>query len=248
MPSFQSRTAAQMRRPWCLLALTWMACGALVSAHADDRPFLRTTHAMASDDDDAWEVNSTMVANRRGQALGIQLEHELTPMQRLELEWGASTQESAPEPEQGVRLRSLWLSPETHGWGFATKLGLEPRRDHAVGGDRWQAMGVWSLPLLQARWWVHANVGWQWQRHNGDAPSRTQISSWATHFVVNPDQWLYAENASASDGREGLLHVGWRQWLMHHQLALDVGGGRLRAPAHSGEFIAVNLSFFDLNF
>lgn len=203
---------------------------------------------MAADDDDRWEVSSTMVANRRGQALSVQVEHELSPTQRVEVEWGGSSREQAPEPEQGLRLRSLWLSPETHGWGFATKLGVEPRRNNAMGGDRWQAFSVVSWPLRNERWWVHANLGWQWQRSTAETATRTQVHALATHFVVNPEQWLYAETASAFDGRERLLHIGWRQWLMPHRLALDIGGGRLRASDHAGEFIAINVSFFDLNF
>ena len=233
---------------FCFAALAWTGSGAVVRVHADDRPFLRTTHAMAADDDDGWEVSSTLVANRKGQALSLQIEHELSPTQRFEVEFGGSTREQAPEPEQGLRLRSLWVSSDEHGWGLATKVGVELRRNNAERGDRWQALSVVSLPLLQGRWWLHANIGWQWQRSSVHTASRTTLSSVATHFVLNPEQWLYAETAMAADGSDRLIHMGWRQWLKPHKWALDVGGGRQRAAEHPGEFIAINLSFFDLNF
>lgn len=235
----------------CWITLAWMGCGAVVRAHADDRPFLRTTHAMASDDGDGWEVSSTLVANRQGQALSLQIEHELSPTQRIEVEFGGSTRAAAPEPEQGLRLRSLWLSPDTAGWGLATKVGVEPGRNRDEGGERWQALLVASVPWMQERLWLHANAGQQWQRGprgNSNAPARTFIGSLAAHWVVNPAQWLYFETASAADGQDRWIHLGLRQWLKPRKWALDVGGGRLRATEHGGDFVAINLSWMDLNF
>jgi len=221
----------------------WIGSGAVVCVHADDRPFLRTTHAMASDDDDAWEVSTTWVGNRHGHALSVQLEHELSATQRIEVEFGGNTRDLAPEPEQGLRLRSLWVSPEKRGWGWATKVGVEPQRPGAEGGERWQALSVVSLPMWQGRWWLHANLGWQWQRSTSLTPGRTTIGSLATHFVLNPEQWLYLESARAADGSDRLLHLGWRQWIKSGKWALDVGAGRQRAAEHPGDFIAVNMSF-----
>ena len=235
-------------RALCLVAAMWIGTGAVVCAHADDRPFLRTTHAMASDDDDAWEISSTLVANRQGQALSLQLERELSTTQRIEVEVGGSTRDLAPEPEQGLRLRSLWVNPESHGWGWATKVGIEPRRGRSEGGDRWQALSVVSVPMAQGRWWVHANLGWQWQRQSAQAAQRTAIGSLAAHWVLNPQQWLYAETARAADGSDRLLHLGLRHWLRPGKWALDVGAGRQRAAEHPGEFVVLNMSFFDLNF
>lgn len=255
----QGRLPARLQAV-CWIALVWVGCGAVVRAHADDRPFLRTTHAMASDDDDGWEVSSTLVANRQGQALSVQIEHDVSPTQRMEVEFGGSTRAAAPEPEQGLRLRSLWLSPETAGWGLATKVGVEPGRNRDEGAERWQALLVASVPWMQQRLWLHANVGQQWQRGQrdqsgsgngsgvGHAPARTFIGSLAAHFVLTPAQWLYFETASAADGQDRWVHLGLRQWLKPRQWALDVGGGRLRAAEHGGDFVAINLSWMDLNF
>ena len=215
-------------------------------ARADDRPFLRTTHAMDSDDDDGWEVSTTWVSNRRGQAFSVQIEHDLSSTQRLELEFGKASRWDAPEPEQGLRLRSLWVSPQERGWGLATKLGVEP--GPADSGQRQQALAVLSWPLWQERVWVHVNAGWQWHRAMSAGTERIEVKTMAAHYAVMPQAWLYLEGARTSDGRERLVHLGWRQWLMRHKLALDTGWGRQNGTEHHGDFLAVNLSFFDLNF
>jgi hypothetical protein len=246
--STPARAGHQGRCPaaMALVALALIWSGAVMSARADDRPFLRTTHAMASDDDAGWEVSSTLVSNRRGQALSLQIEHDLSPSQRLEFEFGKASRWDAPEPEQGLRLRSLWLSPQDHGVGVATKIGVEP--GSAETGARRQALAVVSWPLWRERLWVHANAGFQWQRPLPAGPSRVTLSTLAAHYVLTPQLWLYAEGMRTSDARDRLMHMGVRQWLMHHKLALDVGGGRQEGMEHRGAFVAVNLSWMDLDF
>jgi hypothetical protein len=249
MPLKFPAQAVSQRHGWQvkgLLALVLSMMGAVTSACADDRPFLRTTHAMASDDDAGWEVSSTLVSNRRGQALSLQIEHDLSPSQRMEFEFGKASRWDAPEPEQGLRLRSLWLSPQDHGVGVATKIGVEP--GSAETGARRQALAVVSWPLWRERLWVHANAGFQWQRPLPAGPSRVTLSMLAAHYVLTPQLWLYAEGMRTSDARDRLTHMGVRQWLMHHKLALDVGGGRQDGLEHRGAFVAVNLSWMDLDF
>lgn len=243
-----------------LVALVWALSGAVICAQADDRPFLRTTNALAADDDDGWEVSSTLLANRKGQALSVQIEHDLSATQRLEVEFGKTTRADAPEPEQGLRLRSLWVSPADAGWGLATKLGMEPRS--FAGPERWQALLALSAPSLHERLWLHANLGLQWRRGDmrrddawrdeaGQAPAgerRTLVGSLAGQYAWSPQRTLYLEAAGSRDGLDRLLHLGVRHWLVPHKLALDVGGGRQNGAERTGGFVAVNLSFFDLNF
>ena len=238
-----------------LAAMVWAACGAVICAHADDRPFLRTTNALAADDDDGWEVSSTLLANRKGQALSLQIEHDLSPTQRLEVELGRATRTDAPEPEQGLRLRSLWVSPADAGWGLASKLGVEPRSSE--GPERWQALLALSVPQLHDRLWLHANVGLQWRRgewrrDESDAvpalARQTVVASLAGQYALTPLHALYLEAAGTRDGSDRLLHLGLRHWLVPHKLALDTGAGRQTGLVHRGDFVAINLSFFDLNF
>ena len=236
------RTAATV-----LVALALIGSGAVMRAHADDRPFLRTTHAMAGDDEDGWETSSTLVHNRLGSALSLQLEHDLNATHRLEVEWGHASRSTAPEPERGLRLRSLWVSPAQAGWGLATKVGIEPGRDGA-SGTRQQALAVASLPLLQERLWLHANLGWQWQSANASEGRRSTLGSLAAHWVLPTQQWLYAESARSDRGQDRFTQLGLRQWLRPRKLALDTGWGRMSGPAQPANVIAINLSFFDLNF
>lgn len=249
MPLSQAALAAPKGHRFRALGLTALAligAGAVMCARADDRPFLRTTHAMAADDDEAWEISSTLVVNRRGQALSVQMERDLSSTQRLEIELGKATRPDAPEPEQGLRLRSLWVSPQELGWGLATKLGVEPSLDGQ--GARQQALAVVSLPLAQERLWLHANAGWQWQRPSGVGTLRAQVSTLAAHWVWTPQRWVYAEGTRTSDGRDRLFHLGVRHWLLRHKLALDTGWGRQNGNEHRGDFVAINLSWLDLNF
>ena len=249
MPLSQAALAAPQGhrlRAMGLTALALIGTGAVMCARADDRPFLRTTHAMAADDDESWELSSTLVVNRRGQTLSVQIEHDLSATQRLEFELGQASRPDAPEPEQGVRLRSLWVSPQDRGVGLATKLGVEPGTDGM--GPRKQALAVLSLPLADERLWLHANAGWQWQRITGSGPVRASVSTVAAHWVWTPQRWAYAEATRTSDGRDRLLHLGVRQWLHPHKLALDTGWGRQNGAERRGDFVAVNLSWFDLNF
>ena len=248
MPLNTAARAAQQGHRWRaqgLMALALIGTGVVMCVRADDRPFLRTTHAMASEDEDGWEVSSTWVGNRQGHALSVQIERDLSSTQRVELEWGKASRVDAPEPEQGLRLRSLWVSPQEQGWGLATKLGVEPGRGET--GQRQQALAVASVPFMAERLWLHANVGWQWQRRAEVASSRANVSTLAAHYVWTPQRWLYAESTRTSDGRDRLVHAGVRQWLSHNKLALDTGWGKQSGAEHRGEFLAVNLSWFDLN-
>lgn len=230
------------------LTLALIGSGAVMRAHADDRPFLRTTHAMAADEDGGWEVSSTLVANRRGQALSVQIEHDVSPTQRIEVELGDASHPQAPEPERGLRLRSLWVSPADTGWGLATKLGVEPGADRADGGTRWQAMAVLSKPLWNERMWLHANAGWQWRSGADLGERRSVFTAVAAQYALPSQRWLYAEASRLSNGRDRLLHLGVRHWVVPHKLALDTGWGRQFSPERAGEFVALNLSFLDLNF
>lgn len=248
MPLNTAARAAQQGHRWRAMGLTALALigtGVVMCARADDRPFLRTTHAMASEDEDGWEVSSTWVGNRQGHAMSVQLERDLTSSQRLELEWGNASRVDAPEPEQGLRLRSLWISPRDRGFGLATKLGIEPGSGEA--GQRKQALAVASVPFMDDRLWIHANTGWQWQRRTDEVPARASVSTLAVHYGWTPQRWLYAEGTRTSDGRDRLFHAGVRQWLMHNKLALDTGWGRQSGAERRGDFLAVNLSWFDLN-
>ena len=211
-------------------------------AHADDRPFLRTTHALASEDEDGWEVSTMLVANRHGQSLSTQIERDLSATHRLEVEFGGSTHALAPESEQGLRLRSLWRSPADTGWGFATKLGIEPGRSGEDEGRRTQAQGVFSWTPAPGHW-VHLNLGWQWRQGAG----RTAMNALAWQGEWTPSRSVYAEAAGTGDGRDRLLHMGVRHWLKAHRLALDTGVGRQTGSERPGEFLVVNLSFFDLD-
>lgn len=230
-----------------LVALALIGSGAVMRAHADDRPFLRTTHAMAGDDEDGWETSTTLVRNRHGSALSLQLEHDLNSTHRIEAEWGQTRGTLAPDPEQGLRLRSLWVSPTVAGWGLATKLGIEPAREGETG-RRHQALAVATLPLLDERLWLHANLGWQWQDAAAGQARRSTVGSLAAHAVLPPRRWLYAELAHSDHGQERLSHLGLRHWLRSNRLALDTGWGRQSGTPNAGQFIAINLSFFDLNF
>lgn len=212
-------------------------------AHADDRPFLRTTNALASEDADGWEVSGMLVANRHGQALSTQIEHDLSATQRLEVEFGGSANARSPEPERGLRLRSLWLSPEQASWGFATKLGFEPGRSGEGEGRRTQAQGVFSWSPTAGQW-VHLNLGWQWRQ----SASRTAMNALAWQAEWTPTRWVYAEAAGTGDGRDRVLHMGLRHWLQAHRVALDTGLGRQTGSERPGQFVAINLSFFDWDF
>ena len=234
-----SRLAAGLM-PWLLAGLS---LGAVMRAHADDRPFLRTTHALASEDEGGWEVSVMGVANRHGQALSTQIERDLSATQRLEVEFGRSPNLQGPDPEQGLRLRSLWLSPAQTGWGFATKLGIEPGRRGEDEGRRTQAQGVFSWSAAPGSW-VHLNLGWQWRQGAG----RTAMNALAWQSEWTPQRWLYAEAAGTGDGRDRLLHLGLRHWLQGHRLALDTGVGRQSGHERPGQFLAINLSFLDLDF
>lgn len=248
MPLKTAVCAQQQGYGWRARGLTTLALigtGVVMCVSADDRPFLRTTHAMASEDEDGWEVSSTWVGNRQGHALSLQIERDLSSTQRLELEWGKASRLDAPEPEQGLRLRSLWVSSQDRGLGLATKLGVEPGSGHA--GQRKQALAVVSLPFMADRLWVHANAGWHWQGQSSGGNARASVGTLAAHCAWTPKRWLYAEGTRTSDGRDRLAHVGVRQWLMHNKLALDTGWGKQSGGDHRGEFLAVNLSWFDLN-
>lgn len=229
--------------PCVLASLSTLCLGAVMRAHADDRPFLRTTNALASEDAEGWEVSVMAVANRHGPALSTQIEHDLSATQRLEVEFGHSPDAQSPEPEQGLRLRSLWRSPGQNGWGFATKLGIEPRRKGEDEGRRSQAQGVFSWSPAAGSW-VHLNLGWQWRRGAG----RTPMNSLAWQSDWTPQRSVYAEVAGTGDGRDRLLHLGLRHWLQPHRLALDTGVGRQSGSERPGQFLALNLSFFDLDF
>lgn len=231
-----------------LVVITLLSKAAFMCARADDRPFLRTTHAMAGEDDESWEASTTVVSNRHGRALSLQLEHDLSTTQRLEIEWGGANHASAPESERGIRLRSLWVSSTEAGWGLATKLGVEPSRQADESRNRLHALAVVSLPLSSERLWLHANLGWQWSHRLGGTHERTGVSSLAAHWVLPTQQWLFLENARSSKGLERLTHLGLRQWLCSRQLALDLGWGRQRTSNQTGNFVSLNLSFFDLNF
>lgn len=220
-----------------------LSTGAVMRAHADDRPFLRTTNALASEDEDGWEISFMGVANRHGQALSTQIERDLSATQRLEVEFGHSPNALGPEPEQGLRLRSLWVSPVQAGWGFATKLGVEPRRSGEDEGQRTQAQGVFSWSPAAGHW-VHLNLGWQWRKRAG----RTAMNALAWQSEWSAQRWFYAEAAGSGDGRDRLLHLGLRHWLQPHRLALDTGVGRQTGSERPGQFLALNLSFFDLDF
>lgn len=249
MPLSKAALAApqgHLLRAMGLMALALIGIGVVMCARADDRPFLRTTHAMAADEDEAWEFSSTLVANRRGHALSVQIERDLSATQRLEFELGQASRPDAPEPEQGVRLRSLWVSPQDQGFGLATKLGVEPGMEGM--GPRRQALGVLSWPLAQERLWLHANAGWQWQHISGVGAVRASVSTMAAHWVWSPQRWVYAETTRTSDGRDKLVHGGVRQWLHQNKLALDIGGGRQNGAERRGDFVAINLSWLDLNF
>ena len=251
VPLIAPAQAGQQGHRQAVQALVVMALignGAVMCARADDRPFLRTTHAMAGDDEEGWEVSTTLVSNRRGSTLSLQLEHDLSPTQRLEVEWGGASRASAPEPERGLRLRSLWLSPRQAGWGLATKLGLEPAADVGESGTRAQALAVASWPLAGERVWLHANLGWQWQRGPDGLRERRSVHSLAAHWVLATRQWLFVESARSNNGLERFNHLGLRHWLQPHALALDLGWGRQHASSHPGDFVSLNLSFFDLNF
>lgn len=230
----------------CVLA-SLLCTGAVMRAHADDRPFLRTTHALVSEDDDGWEVSVMAVANRHGQALSTQIERDLSATQKLEVEFGRSPNALGPEPEQGLRLRSLWVSPTQAGWGLATKLGIEPRRGGEDEGQRKQAQGVFSWSP-SAGSWVHLNLGWQWRRTSGQGERRSGMHALAWQGEWGAQRWLYAELAGTDDGRDRLLHLGLRHWLQGHRLALDTGWGRQSGSERPGQFLAINLSFFDWDF
>ena len=227
----------------CMLAGSMWGLGAVMCARADDRPFLRTTHALASEDDKGWEISVMGVTNRHGQALSTQIEHDLSATQRLEVEFGHGPHAQGPEPEQGLRLRSLWRSPAQTGWGLATKLGIEPGRSGEDTGRRTQAQGVFSWSPAPGRW-VHLNLGWQWRR----GTERTSMSALAWHNEWTAQRWFYAEAAGTGDGRDRLLHLGVRHWLRAHRWALDTGVGRQTGQERSGQFVAINLNFFDLDF
>ena len=202
---------------------------------------------MAADDEEGWEASTTLVSNRRGSALSLQLEHDLSATHRLEVEWGGASRLSAPEPERGLRLRSLWVSPAQAGWGLATKVGLEPAR-HGEEGTRQQALVVASLPLQDQRVWLHANLGWQWQGSSTGPRQRRGVDSLAAHWVLPTRQWLFAESTRSSDGFERFTHMGLRHWLQERKLALDTGWGQQRTGTDTTRFVSINLSFFDLNF
>lgn len=247
----QAGQPGHRRKAAALIAAAFLAYGAVMGAHADDRPFLRTTHALPNEDADGWEVSVMAVANRRGQALSTQIERDLSPTQKLEFEFGRSPHPLGPEPEQGLRLRSLWRSPAESdggsGWGFATKLGIEPRRSGEDGGQRQQAQGVWSWAATPHSW-LHLNLGWQWRREDEQAQRlRTSTRSLALHTPINGQHSLYLEAAGSGDGRDRLLHLGVRHWLAPQRLALDTGLGQQNGSERPGRFLAINLNFFDLD-
>jgi hypothetical protein len=229
-----------------LAGLAWVCIGAVIPAQADDRPFLRTTHALVSTDEDGWEISVMAVANRHGQALSTQIERDLGRTHKLEFEFGRSPNALGPEPEQGVRLRSLWVSPTETGWGLASKLGLEPRRSAEDDGRRTQAQGVLSWSPAP-RLWAHLNLGWQWRQPSHGGTQRSSVSALALQHEWTAQRWFYAEAAGSGDGRDRLLHLGLRHWLRPQQLALDTGVGRQSGTERPGQFVAINLSFFDLD-
>jgi len=213
-------------------------------AHADDRPFLRTTHALAAEDED-WEISVMAVANRHGHALSTQIEHDVTARQKLEIEFGRSPHAQGPEPEQGLRLRSLWVSPAQLGWGLATKLGVEPPRADEREGRRQQAQGVFSWSPARGSW-LHLNLGWQWRHPDLQATQRTTLQALAWQQAWTSQRWWHAEAAGTGDGRDRLLHLGLRHWLSNRRLALDTGIGRQYGSERTGAFMAINLNFYDL--
>lgn len=238
-----NRRAARLRP--CVLA-GLLCIGAVLRTHADDRPFLRTTHALASDSDDAWEVSTMAVANRHGWALSSQIERDLSATQKLEIEFGHSPNALGPEAEQGLRLRSLWVSPANAGWGWATKLGIEPRRAGDDTGRRTQAQSVFSWSPAEGSW-LHLNLGWQWRQLAEGGQQRSGTYALALQHAGSAQRGWYAETAGTSDGRDRLLHMGLRHWLQAHKLALDTGIGRQAGSERSGPFITINLNFFDLD-
>lgn len=247
---------------------SWLACGLApvlapvamaltltnisTAAHADDRPFLRTTTAVVEDDDErVFEWSVSHLSGKKERNTQMQLGYSFSPTLSVEFELGQARDkvDEQSSREQGLGIWTAWIDPAREGWGLATKLSVERERDSGATWERpaWKGVMAYSVPLLDKSLWLHANAGMRYQ--SSDAASRRWTSLWsfAAQKTLNRRFEVFAELAGNQERSDQLVQAGVRHWIQREKLAIDVGLGRQLAEERKGNFIALSLSVFDIS-
>ena len=232
------------------LILGFALAGAALAAplaRADDRPFLRTVTAVVEDDDErVFEFSATGVGSKQGHELGLQGGYSISPTLSVEAElgWSRDREEHSTERQIGVGIWHAWVDPAREGWGLAGKLGSEWDQGAAGQARQRTLRGIVaaSLPLLEKRVWLHANLGVE--QRSGDG----QVGLWSVAAQANLTRhWQLFAEAADNERREGLSQIGVRHWIRRDKIALDLAIGREHLPGDQRGFVAAGLAFYDLS-
>lgn len=233
-----------------MLALAGVGLG--LPAIADDRPFLRTGTAIVEDDDErVFELHGVVLAGKRFQGPGLQLEYSFSPTFSMEVEWSRIRDkvEGESSREIGLGFRMAWIDPARDGWGLATRFSVERERESDDGWDRpeWKGVLAYSLPWSDRTAWLHANVGIRYQSADAGERRWTGLWSLAVQKEISRQTALFAEAAGAQGGADRLLQIGLRQWVRREKVALDFSVGRQFDSGARSNFVVLGLSIYDIS-
>jgi hypothetical protein len=222
-----------------------MVCAIAMPAHADDRPFLTTSNAVADEDDDgvwSFETWATQLPSLR--TLSVAPEYAFDPTTNLQLVITRLQQRDIGGHSSTVELefKHLFNHIGRDGYGVGFFASLSTSRPDAAswhGGELQLKLPV-SLSLWDGEGLLHLNPGYAIE----SAEKRTWTASAALQRDVGQRAVVFAEWARDSDAR--FVHAGVRWWVKRGKVAFDTALQRRRfgGPYETG--VVLGLAWYDL--
>lgn len=248
MPAVFTPSAAPRRSicappVWRLAALALML--ATNAAHADDRPFLQTSNAVAEDDDEGtWALESWFARVGSYRVFNLAPEYAFSPTTNLQCKTFTSRDRELGERAHGVEteFKHLFNHMARDGFGWGMHLSLAVGSDNGSGW-RQQSLAaklIGTLPLLDSDAKLHANAG----IGKGRDERREWIGSVAFEHKLPWRSTAFIE--LGREDRETLLHTGVRHWIKRDRLAVDFSVQRQRAGNSKANGVVFGIGWYDL--